>query len=26
MAPDGTYVGGDSYRMAPDGTYVGSGN
>lgn len=23
MAPDGTYVGGDSYTMAPVGTYVG---
>jgi hypothetical protein len=23
MAPDGSYVGGDSYTMAPDGSYVG---
>jgi len=23
MAPDGTYVDGDSYTMAPDGSYVG---
>jgi hypothetical protein len=23
MAPDGSYVGGDTWLMAPDGTYVG---
>ena len=23
MAPDGSYVGGDSFTMAPDGSYVG---
>ena len=23
LAPDGTYVGGDSYKLTPDGTYIG---
>jgi len=23
MAPDGSYVAGDSYSMAPDGSYIG---